>query len=147
MSTPIQPTPAPGQSPDPQQVQRKKPSGDFAGLLAHQLAGGVRFSGHAIERLESRNIELSESDLASLAAATDRAAAKGSKDSLVLLRDLALIVNVKNRTVLTALAQNDMREKVVTNIDSTVIAETEEDGKTGRTQSEKSGAGGQSAAD
>ena len=142
MTTPIQPTPAPGELPDAQPVQRKKPSGDFAELLARKLEGGVRFSGHAIERLEQRNISLSEGDLASLAEATDRAAAKGSKDSLVLLRDLALIVNIKNRTVLTALARNDMQDKVVTNIDSTVIAQSvTEDGK-GRTQSEESETGG-----
>jgi len=45
MTTPIQPTPAPGELPDAQPVQRKKPSGDFAELLARKLEGGVRFSG------------------------------------------------------------------------------------------------------
>lgn len=85
----------------------------------------VRFSAHAAKRLNQRDIELSRTDLARIDLAAERAARKGSNDSLFLLGDLGLIVNVKNRTVLTAIAQDDMKEGIFTNIDSTVIIPTE----------------------
>jgi flagellar operon protein len=52
----------------------------------------------------------------------DRAAAKGSRDSLVLLDQTAMVVSVKNRTVITALGRDQARDNVFTNIDSAVIA-------------------------
>jgi len=53
-----------------------------------------------------------------------RADEKGAKDSLVLLRDLAFIVNVKNRTVVTAVDGEHLKDNVFTNIDSAVIAQS-----------------------
>jgi flagellar operon protein len=50
-----------------------------------------------------------------------RAAAKGSRDSLVLLDDTAFVVSVRNRTVITAVDRARMRDQVFTNIDSAVI--------------------------
>ena len=41
------------------------------------------------------------------------------KESLVLVDDLAFIVNVKNKTVVTAV--NDKEERIFTNIDGAVI--------------------------
>lgn len=91
----------------------------FAGTLAK--ARQVRFSAHAQKRLASRNIRLDSRDLAHLARAADRAEAKGARDSLVLLNDLGLIVNVPSRTVVTALDDHRMQDGVFTDIDSTVI--------------------------
>ena len=85
----------------------------------------VRFSAHAAKRLSQRDIELSRTDLARIDLAAERAARRGSNDSLFLLGDLGLIVNVKNRTVLTAIVQDDMKDRIFTNIDSTVIIPTE----------------------
>lgn len=81
----------------------------------------VRFSKHASRRLQQRNIELSPSDLERIERATDQAADKGSRDALFLMGNLGLIVNIKNRTVLTAIEQSRLREGIFTNIDSTVI--------------------------
>lgn len=58
-----------------------------------------------------------------LAGAVDKAAAKGSRDSLVLMDDLALVVSIRNRTVITAVDANSRRGNVFTNIDSVVLAE------------------------
>ena len=91
--------------------------GGFGNVLAEQL----RFSGHAEKRLASRGIELSPEDLSLLNQGTARAEAKGSQTALLLLRDLSFIVNVKNRTVVTALDAAAMKDGVVTNIDSTVL--------------------------
>jgi flagellar operon protein len=94
-------------------------SGDsFGEALA---AEGMTWSRHARQRLASRHVNLSAADLARIAEGVDRAAAKGARDSLVLLNELALIVNVRNRTVLTALDSHRLSEGVVTNIDSTVF--------------------------
>lgn len=84
--------------------------------------GSVRFSGHALDRLQRRGIQMDESTLARLNGGVARAAAKGSRDSLVLLDDTAFVVSVRNRTVVTAVDREHMREQVFTNIDSAVIA-------------------------
>lgn len=82
---------------------------------------GVKFSNHAIERMQTRGISYSPDDIAKLNDAVSRAAAKGSKDSLVLMKDSALIVSVKNNTVVTVMDKNALKENVFTNIDSTVV--------------------------
>ncbi|WP_413575958.1 TIGR02530 family flagellar biosynthesis protein [Bdellovibrio sp. HCB290] len=82
---------------------------------------GVKFSNHAIERMSTRGINYSPEDINKLNDAVSRAAAKGSKDSLVLMNDSALIVSVKNKTVVTVMDKTALKENVFTNIDSTVV--------------------------
>jgi flagellar operon protein len=82
----------------------------------------LKFSNHAMERIARRRISLSESQIDKLHNAIERAEKKGSKESLVLLNDLAMVVSVKNRTVLTAMQTEMMKDSIITNIDSTVIA-------------------------
>lgn len=82
---------------------------------------GLKFSAHAKERLALRNISLSTEDLARIGDAVNKAAAKGARQSLLVMEDLAFIVSVTNRTVITALDGNSMKENVFTNIDSAVI--------------------------
>jgi len=82
----------------------------------------LKFSKHAQQRLESRNIELNETDKSKLESAVYKAEQKGANDSLVFLRDMAFIVSVKNRTVVTAIDKENLRENVFTNIDSAVVA-------------------------
>ena len=95
--------------------------GAFDKILQEQLKE-IKFSKHAQERLQSRQISLNETDMAQLQKAVTRAEEKGANDSLVLLRDLAFIVSVKNRTVVTAMDGDKLKENVFTNIDSAVIA-------------------------
>jgi flagellar operon protein len=85
-------------------------------------AEGLRFSKHAQKRLASRNIELTSGDLEKIEQAVDTARRKGGRDSLVLMGDLALVVSIKNNTVITAVDENSSKENVFTNIDSAVIA-------------------------
>ena len=82
----------------------------------------LKFSKHAQQRLESRNIQLNDADLSSLQQAVELAEKKGAQDSLIMLRDLAFIVNVPNKTVVTALDGKGAEGNVFTNIDSAVIA-------------------------
>ncbi len=82
---------------------------------------GIKFSGHAQTRLASRQITLTEGDMAKLGDAITRAQAKGARESLVLMDKAALVVSVPNRTVITAVARDDMKENIFTNIDSAVL--------------------------
>ena len=90
---------------------------DFAGVLRDQL----KVSGHAKTRLESRNIQLGQNEWDRVLDGVNRAAAKGAKESLVMVDNVALVVSVKNRTVITAVDQASLKENVFTNIDSAVI--------------------------
>jgi flagellar operon protein len=81
----------------------------------------LKFSNHAIERMQSRGISYSPQDLTRLGEAVQKAAAKGSKDTLVLMDHSALIVSVKNNTVVTVMDKNALKENVFTNIDSTIV--------------------------
>jgi flagellar operon protein len=82
----------------------------------------VRFSAHAQERLAQAAVQLGPQALAKLEAAVDKAGEKGGKDSLILLDDLAFVVSVQNRTVITAVGANRLADNVFTKIDSVVIA-------------------------
>lgn len=82
---------------------------------------GLTFSKHLNERIERRQLEMSPDRISRLADAVDRVAGKGARDSVVLLDDLALLVNVPSRTVLTAIATSRMKDGVFTNIDSVVL--------------------------
>lgn len=81
----------------------------------------VKFSKHASERLENRNITLTDNQLERLYEGTRIASNKGIKESLVLLDNLAFIVNTKNNTVITAMNSNNSEENVYTNIDGAVV--------------------------
>ena len=81
----------------------------------------IKFSKHAASRLETRNIELSDNQVARLQDGMQRANEKGIKDSLVIMDKLAFIVNVPSATVVTAMDQLDDSENIFTNIDGAVI--------------------------
>jgi flagellar operon protein len=84
-------------------------------------AQGIKFSNHAVERMQTRGVSFNKQDIDRLNEAVDRAAAKGSKDTLVLMNDAALIVSVKNKTVVTVMDKAALKENVFTNIDSTIV--------------------------
>ena len=82
----------------------------------------LKFSNHATKRLESRDLQLSSDDMGKLQDAVSKAEAKGAKDSLVMMDNRAFIVNIPNKTVVTALDVNKSSENIFTNIDSVVFA-------------------------
>lgn len=94
----------------------------FGDLLAQEIAKRrIKFSGHAQARLRSRGIELTSQGLSKLDEALTNAESKGARESLVVLDDLAIVVSVTNRTVITAVDNAEAKEHVFTNIDSAVI--------------------------
>lgn len=86
-----------------------------------QDAGSLKFSKHALGRLNDRNIELSEGQLERLNEGAQRAGQKGIRDSLVIVDELAFIVNVPNQTVVTAMDSTETNNNVFTNINGAVI--------------------------
>ena len=85
------------------------------------LDEGLRFSKHATNRLADRSITLSDNQLDRLTQGAKRAGEKGIKESLVMVDQLAFIVNVSNHTVITAMEQTETNENIFTNIDGAVI--------------------------
>ncbi|HEY2767743.1 MAG TPA: TIGR02530 family flagellar biosynthesis protein [Solirubrobacteraceae bacterium] len=83
---------------------------------------GLRFSKHALQRVERRGIDVSPATLERLSDGVARASGKGSRDSIVLVDGTAFVVSVPSRTVITAVGSEHMRDHVFTNIDSAVIA-------------------------
>ena len=121
--------PGPGPRPVGRPVEIPPSSGpSFRSVLEHATAQPpttssepLRFSAHAMQRLESRNISLTADDVNKMNVMADKAAAKGAKNSLFIVRDVAMVVSIKNRTVITAVDSDSMKENVFTNIDSAAI--------------------------
>lgn len=84
-----------------------------------EKTNGLRFSKHANQRLATRNINLSAERMERLENGTTKAREKGIRESLVMVDDMAFIVNIKNNTVITAVGDSD--GSIFTNIDGAVI--------------------------
>ena len=99
---------------------KNKETVSFQDVLNEKVKQEVKFSKHANQRLENRNIELSEDQLERLNQGVGQARTKQIQESLVMMGNLAFIVNVKNNTVVTAMEQGESGQ-VFTNIDGAVI--------------------------
>ena len=126
----LEPSVRPAGTPAPKVQPKQSVDGSsFTQLLdqarGKQLSGvpaePVKLSAHAQQRLEQRGLSLEGPHMTALAEATDRAAAKGGTDTLMLMDRMGLIVNVPNRTVVTVLDEGRMADGVVTQIDSAVL--------------------------
>jgi flagellar operon protein len=117
----------PGALPSPLDQPAAKPAvvtphgPQFADVLRERTEG-VQFSGHALQRVQRRGIEVGAPQLARLKEGVDRAAAKGARESVIFVDGTAFVVSVRNRTVITAVDSDHMKDHVFTNIDSAVIA-------------------------
>lgn len=117
---PVFPLTPPKTSVKPQTSVVSGKANSFGQILNEEITG-VKFSQHALSRLQSRNIQLSATDLAKIDNAVKKADEKGAKESLLLLNNVALVVSIKNKTVITAMNGASMKDNVFTNIDSAVI--------------------------
>lgn len=116
-AAPIGPAAAPAPRPQP-----AGPAGAAFGDLLQRASARLVLSNHAAKRIERRDLGLDAPKLQRLDAAIDRAASKGARNTVVMLDNLAVIVDVPGRTVVTALDTTRGKENVFTNIDSVVIA-------------------------
>ena len=101
--------------------------GTFAEALAQATeqqsdqAGGVKFSKHAMQRLQDRNITMDDETMAKLNQVVERMSQKGSREALIYLNDVAMVVGIAQRTVVTAIDGKSAKENIFTNIDSAAI--------------------------
>lgn len=82
---------------------------------------GIKFSKHATERLDSRDINLSLDEMSRLENAFKMAEGKGVKDALFLMDDKAFIANINNKTIITTANKEQLKDNIFTNIDGAVI--------------------------
>jgi len=105
------------------QQQPAGTTGSFDQLLNKQIGQqGVKFSKHAVDRMNSRGIQFNPHQLQRIEQAVSQVAGKGGTDSLVMIDNTALVVSVKNETVVTVVDKGQLKNNVFTNIDSAVIA-------------------------
>ena len=107
----------------PGAVTDTRPASDvtpFSEILGNKIkeSDGLKFSAHAVRRLDDRGIMLSQNELSRLESGVQKMVDKGAQSSLLLMDDNAYIVSVKNRTVITAMDMQAAPENVFTNIDS-----------------------------
>jgi flagellar operon protein len=81
----------------------------------------VRFSAHALQRLEDRGLQFSEEEHQQIVDAVRQIAEKGGRESVLVMDKAALVVSIPNRTVITAVSRDELDNNVFTNIDSVVI--------------------------
>ena len=108
-----------------QKIERSQPAVSFEELLKQASLGekqeAIKFSGHAIERVRERNIITGQNTLSRLESAIEKARNKGAKECVVLMDDNAYVVSVKNRTVVTAISKDELKERIFTSIDSVIV--------------------------
>ena len=108
----------------PRPIGKPETSGAaFQEILKSKLETTLKFSGHAQARLRLRNIQLDAEQLHKLEQAVDKAAAKGSRDTLVVMDGNVFVVSVRNRTVITVVDRASAKENVFTQIDSAVLTD------------------------
>jgi flagellar operon protein len=105
----------------PAPVQPANGGTPFREIFEEEI-GKVKFSGHALSRMTSREMNLTDNEILRLENAVQKAELKNSRDSLVLLDEKAFLVNVPNRTVITMFTKDKLGENVITKIDSAVFA-------------------------
>lgn len=101
----------------------KNQNSNFEALLKNEIQNNqeVKFSKHAMDRLKERNIKLSDAEINKLNNAVNKAAKKGIKETLIIMDNKAFITSVKNKTVITAATEKQLKENVFTNIDGAVF--------------------------
>lgn len=98
---------------------------DFKKLLNKEIEkkslneNGYKISAHAAERL--KDVDFTKEDYTSIENGLNKAKEKGSKNTLMLYKNMAIIASVENNTIITAIEKQRAKENVFTNIDSVVI--------------------------
>ncbi|MBN4067659.1 MAG: flagellar protein [Alkaliphilus sp.] len=104
-------------------IQQKKNAGNFNNILNDQIKknGEIKFSKHAMNRLEQRDISLSFEEKGRISKALSIAGNKGIKETLILMDNKIFVASVRNRTIITATLEGQLKESTFTNIDGAVI--------------------------
>lgn len=96
----------------------------FAEILnrtqTQKQADDIKFSKHAEMRLEQRGIFIGDGFIEELKSAISLADTKGVKNVAIISSKGAFIVNVPNRTVVTGMTRQEMKNNIFTNIDAAI---------------------------
>lgn len=102
------------------QNAQNKPEKDFSVIFKEKI-DGIKFSKHAINRLNQRGVELSSETLTKLNDAVDNASKKGVSDLVAINDRSAFIINVDSKMVITTMNRAEMQNNIFTNINGAVI--------------------------
>ncbi len=109
------------------QISKESDGKEFLGLLNKEVISekeqGLQFSTHAARRIQERNLNVDGDEYFKLQTAINKLKDKGGRDSLVITKNAAYIVDVARNTVVTAIDKNNMAENVFTKIDSTLVVD------------------------
>jgi flagellar operon protein len=122
--TQINQTPQVGQNSqaDASRTQNNNQGPSFNDVLSRiKSSDQVKFSKHAIDRLNSRNIELSDDELSRINGGVDKAKSKGVREALIMMDNKVFVASVQNKTIITAAMDEQLKDNVFTNIDGAVI--------------------------
>lgn len=89
--------------------------------LLSDLKSNITISKHAAQRLKERNIFITEEKWTEISGKMAEAKSKGVSDALVVLDDVALVVNTNKNTVITALKHQEAKQRIFTNINGTIL--------------------------
>jgi flagellar operon protein len=94
---------------------------NFKDILKEKInrSDGFTISKHAAVRMEG--ISMSSNDMNKINDAINKAKDKGSKNCLIVYKDMAMVTSVDNRTVITAVEGSRAKDNVFTNIDSVIL--------------------------
>lgn len=107
-------------TPTPPQENLNHPT--FGDILSKiKSSEGIKFSKHALDRLNSRNIELTDQEMNRINSGMDKAKNKGVREALIMMDNKVFIASVSNKTIITAAIDEQLKESVFTNIDGAVI--------------------------
>lgn len=94
----------------------------FENILQKEvIKQNIKFSKHAVERMQIRDISLSNLEISKIEDAITKASAKGVKEALILMDDKAFIANIKNKTIITTVGKEQLKNNIFTNIDGAII--------------------------
>ncbi|TDT68549.1 flagellar operon protein [Hypnocyclicus thermotrophus] len=96
-----------------------KPSVAFENVLENEKK--LKFSAHAQKRIESRRMEIKEEELKKVQEGVKKLREKGCRDSVVIAKNRAYVISIKNNTVVTIVDEPNLKDNLFTNIDSLAL--------------------------
>jgi flagellar operon protein len=117
----VTPTGAPEIKPQTNNPAKNIPPNEFANVLKKEQSSDLTLSQHAQTRIKSRQIPWNDAIFNRIKEGVQTAESKGSKEALILADNIAVIANVKSKTIVTAMDSSQLKGRVFTNIDSAVL--------------------------
>jgi len=93
----------------------------FSEIFKKNLKKDIVLSSHAQERIKQDGININNKEMEKIGQALKKLDEKGAKESLLISRDYAMIASVHNKTIITAMSGERLKENVWTNIDSAML--------------------------